>query len=97
MDRRKISRHVQADRAAGPGRAMGGHWRDVGGARFEYAGRRITDAADPGRQALLSKPVRRGREDRMESGFVRLQRAIAADLQKVWHGLLCHAEAAVGA
>src|SRR5271154_3549532 len=48
MDAGKISESLRADTAAGKRRSLGGSWRHVGRARFEYAGRRVAGATDSG-------------------------------------------------
>src|SRR3954451_19759896 len=97
MDAGEISGSVSADRAAGEGRPMGDYRRNVGRTGFEYAGRRITGATDSRGQALFPEEFRRGREDRLESRFVRIRVPASSDLQKVRHGLLRDPEVALGA
>jgi alpha-mannosidase len=77
-------------------RVKEGRWEIVGGMWVEpdlnMPGGRIAGAPGPARQALFPAEIRRGREDRLEPRFVRLQLAASADLQEVRHGLLRHAE-----
>src|ERR1700740_1815934 len=97
MDAGKISRPVQTNRATGERRTGGMHRGDVGRAGPEYAGWRIVGVSDSGGQAVFPEEFRRGRKDRMESGFVWLQLATAADLQEVRNGLFRDPETALGA
>src|SRR6266849_8929396 len=76
---------------------MGSHRWHVGRTGFEYAGRRISSAADPCRQTLFPRQVRDRREDWLESGLVRLHLAASADLQKIRYRLFRDAETDVGA
>ena len=82
-------------------RVKEGRWEVVGGMWVEpdlnMPGRRIAGSADISREAIFQEKVRRGYQDRVESGFVRLQLAAAADLQKVGDGLLRDPKADMGA
>ena len=97
VDAGEISRSLSTDRKARETRAMGNHWRHVGRAGPEHAGRGVSGPPDSGGQALLSEDFWRGCEDRLESRFVRIQLSTAADLQKVRHGLFRDPETALGA
>src|SRR6266403_3164153 len=97
LDGREISRLVQRNRTAGSRGALGSHRGHVGRAGFEYARRRVSGAANPRRQTLFSRQIRDRCENWVESGFVRLQLATAADLQKIRDRLFRDAKADVGA
>src|SRR5208337_5110556 len=74
------------------GRPMGDCGRDVGGARPQHALRRVPGKANSGRQALLPAEVWSGRENRLESRFLRLQLATPANLQALRPRLLYYAK-----
>jgi len=67
-------------------RVKEGRWEIVGGMWVEpdlnIARRRIAGAADSGGETVLSAEVWRRRQDRVESRFVWIQLATAADLQE---------------
>src|ERR1700728_2752938 len=87
MDVPEISRDLPGDSAARAAGALGAGWRDVGGTGFEYAGRRIAGAAAADRQKILAREIWRGGAHRLESGFIWVQLAAAANLQKIGRGL----------
>src|SRR5271155_3013086 len=92
MDVPEISRDLPGDSGAREAGALGTGGRDVGGAGFEYAGRRIVGAAAADWETIFSRQIRGGRAHWLESGFFRLQLAAAANLQKIRRGLFCDAE-----
>src|SRR5271156_494200 len=92
MDVPEISSDLPGNSGAREAGSVGTGGRDVGGTGFEYAGRRIAGAAAADWEAILPRQVRSGRAHRVESGFIWLQLAAAADLQKIRRGLFCDAE-----
>src|ERR1700689_4560449 len=92
MDVPEVSSDLPGDSGPREAGALGtGGW-DVGGTGFEYAGRRIAGAPAADRQKILPREIWRGRAHRLESGFLWLQLAAAANLQKIGRGLFCDAE-----
>ena len=92
VDGRQVSRHERRDHAAHQGGPLGDCGRHVGRAGPEHARRRVAGAAVAGGQALVQAGLRRGRAHRLESGFVWLHVAVAADLQEERHRLFRDAE-----
>ena len=92
VDRGKISGDERRDQEAHQGRPLGDRRRHVGRARPEHARRRSPGAQHSRWQALVPEGVRRRRPHRLESRFVWLHLAVAANLQALRHGLLCHAK-----
>src|SRR5580704_8659089 len=92
MDVPEISSDLPGNSGAREGGALGAGGRDVGGTGFEYARRRIAGAATADWEAIFPRQVRRGRAYRVESGLIRVQLAVAADLQKIRRGLFCDTE-----
>ena len=77
-------------------RVKEGRWELVGGMWVE-PDLNMPDGESLVRQLLIGKryfqrEIRRGRAHRLESGFIRLQLAAAANLQKIRDGLFRHAE-----
>src|SRR4029077_13370047 len=97
LDGGRVSRSFQGDSAAGARGPLGSDRWNVGRTRSQHAGRRVSGAPDPRGEALFPRKIRSGREDWLESGFVRLQLAVAANLQEVRHRLFRDAKTHVGA
>ena len=81
-------------------RVKEGRWEVIGGMWVE-PDLNMPDGESLVRQILVGKryfreEFWRGCEDRMESGFVRLQLPASADLQAIGHGLFRHPEIDVG-
>jgi hypothetical protein len=93
VDGAEVSLHECRNRQAHQGRALGGCGRHVGRAGPEPARRRVAGAPVAGGQALVQAGLRHGCADWLESGLVRLQLAVAADLQEERRGLLCDHQA----